>query len=319
DAPNQGVLCVAGRFEPLYDRRERITSPMLRKGNALVPVSWDEALGAIAAKAKGNDGKKTAAYVTGSALNDVLSEAMRLFQGKLRSAVGVLEPTLADLDLPVGGTLADLDAADCILVVGGDPLATHRVLGYRVKRALDKGARLLVVADKPNGMLPFAHRKFGMAQLDEAVKVCQGSAAPVVIYGGDLDKAGARKLATLAGKARFIPLFPATNGHRARELGLKNGLRVNGAKVLYLLLGDKELPDEAVKEARRASFLIVHAAYQSAATDVADVVLPAPLWYEQEGSFTALDGRKVVVKPAVAAPEGVLAEAAVLARLAESL
>ncbi|MDH7487888.1 MAG: 2Fe-2S iron-sulfur cluster-binding protein [Anaerolineae bacterium] len=319
DAPNQGVLCVAGRFEPLYDRRERITSPMLRKGNGLVPVSWDEALGAIAAKAKGNSGKKAAAYVTGKALNDTLGEFLRVFQGKMQATVGTVEPTLADLDLPVGGSLADVDAADCILVAGGDPLATHRVLGYRVKRALDKGARLLVVTDKPNGMLPFAHRKFGMAQLDEAVKVCQGSAAPVVIYGGDLDKASARKLAALAGKARFISLFPASNGYRARELGLTNGFSANGVKVLYLLLGDEELPDEAVKEARRAPFLVVHAAYKSAATDVADVVLPAPLWYEQEGSFTALDGRKVVVKPAVAAPEGVLAEAAVLARLAESL
>ncbi len=319
DAPNQGVLCVAGRFEPLYDKRERITSPMLRKGNSLVPVSWDEALDTIAAKAKGNDGKKAAAYITGKALNDTMSEFLKVFQGKMRAAIGALEPTLADLNLPVGGSLADLDAADCILVAGGDPLATHRVLGYRIKRALDKGARLLVVSDKANGMAAVAHRTFRMAQLDEAVKICQGSAAPVVVYGGDLDKAGARKLAALAGKARFIPLFPGANGYRARELGLQNGIRANGVKVLYLLLGDGELSEEAVQKARRAAFLVVHAAYKSAATDAADVVLPAPLWYEQEGNFIALDGRKAAVKPAVAAPEGVLAEAAVLARLAESL
>lgn len=319
DAPNHGVLCVAGRFEPLYDRRGRITSPMLRKGNGLVPVSWDEALGAIAAKAKGNSGKKVAAYVTGKALNDTLSEVMRVFQGKMQATVGTLEPTLTEVDLPAGGSLADLDAADCILVVGGDPLASHRVLGYRIKRALDKGARLLVVTDKPNGMLPFAHRRFAVAQLDEAVKVCQGSAAPVVIYGDDVSKTDARRLTTLVGKARFIPLFPASNGYRARELGLDNTLSANGVKVLYLLLGDGEPTEEVVREARRAAFLVVHAAYQSAATDVADVVLPAPLWYEQEGSFTALDGRRVVVKPAVTAPDGVLAEVAVLARLAESL
>ncbi len=319
DAPNQGVLCVAGRFEPLYDTRERITSPMVRKGNGLVPVSWDEALAAIAAKAKGNGGKKTAAYVTGKALNDTLSEFVKVFQGKVRATVGTLEPTLADLELPVGGALADLDTADCVLVVGGDPLATHRVLGYRVKRALDKGARLLVVSDKPNGMAALAHRIFPMAQVAEAVKIAQGSTAPVVIYGGDLDKAGARKLAALTGKARFISLFQGTNGYRARELGLKNTLNANGVKVLYLLLGDGELPEKAVQEARRAAFLVVHAAYKSAATDAADVVLPAPLWYEQDGNFTTLDGRKAVVKSAVAAPEGVLAEAEVLARLAEAL
>ncbi len=248
-----------------------------------------------------------------------LGEFLRVFQGKMHATVGVLEPTLADLDLPVGGSLADLDTADCILVVGGDPLATHRLLGYRVKRALDKGARLLVATDKPNGMAAVAHRKFTLAQLGEAVKICQGSAAPVVIYGGDLDGDSARKLAALVGKARFIPLFAGSNGYRAKELGLHNGLSANGVKVLYLLLGERDLSDEAVREARRAAFLVVHAARRSAATEAADVVLPAPLWYEQEGSFTAMDGRKVVVKPAVAAPEGVLAEAAVLARLAEKL
>jgi len=319
DAPNQGVLCVAGRFEPLYDTRERLTSPMLRKGNALVAITWDEALDVLIARAKGNNGKKTAAYATSNALNDALGAFLTVFQGKVHATVGVLEPTLEELDLPAGGTLADLDAADCILVAGGDPLADHRVLGYRVKRALDKGARLLVVADGANGMLPFAHRKFPMAELAEAVKICQGSVAPVVIYGSQLDRADARKLATLTGKARFIPLFPGINGYRARELGLKDGLRANGAKVLYLLLGDKELPEDAVKEARRAAFLVVHAAYKSAAAETADLVLPAPLWYEQEGTFTALDGRKAVVRPAVPKPADVLTEAEVLARLAERL
>lgn len=319
DAPNQGVLCVAGRFEPLYDTRERITRPMVRENGTLVPVTWDEALEVIADKARGNGGKKTAAYVTGKAFDDTLAEVMRVFQGKMHATVGLLESTLADLGLPVGGALADVDAADCILVAGGDPLATHRVLGYRVKRALDKGARLLVATDKPNGMSAVAHRKFALAHLDEAVRICQGSGLPVVIYGSELDKVAARTLAALTGKARFIPLFPASNGYYARELGLANGVRGKGVKVLYLLLKDRDLAEDVVKEARRAAFLVVHAAYKSAATDVADVVLPAPLWYEQEGSFTALDGRKAAVKPAVAAPEGILAETEVLARLAGRL
>ena len=43
--PNQGRLCVKGRFG--YDfiySQERLTSPLIRKNGELVPVSWDEAL-----------------------------------------------------------------------------------------------------------------------------------------------------------------------------------------------------------------------------------------------------------------------------------
>ncbi|MDY0018428.1 MAG: 2Fe-2S iron-sulfur cluster-binding protein, partial [Anaerolineae bacterium] len=50
--PNDGLLCVDGRFKPLYDNRKRVTRPMMRKDGKLVEVSWDEALAAVAAKAK---------------------------------------------------------------------------------------------------------------------------------------------------------------------------------------------------------------------------------------------------------------------------
>ena len=42
--PNGGLLCVDGRFAPLYDNRKRVTKPMVRKDGELVAVDWDEAL-----------------------------------------------------------------------------------------------------------------------------------------------------------------------------------------------------------------------------------------------------------------------------------
>ena len=315
---NAGVLCEAGRFDPLYDTRDRVTQPMMRKGGKLVPVTWDEALNAVAAKIKAA-GKKVGAWATGKTLNETMSEFMKVFQGKMGADVRVLEPSLGDLGLPADGSLKELDSSDCILVIGADPLATHKVLAYRVKRALDKGARLVLVADGANGMAPYAHRKFAVKELDEALKFCQGAAAPVIVYGAGIGQTEVRKLVALKGKARFIPLFPAANGYHAKELGLKNTLDAKGVEVAYLALGDAAQSDDIAKSVRAAKFVVAQASYLGAVTEAADVVLPAPLWYEREGSFTNQEGKKVIVAKALPMPDGVLPETEVLARLAARL
>ena len=57
-AVNHGVLCEHGRYDPMNENRERITSPMLRKNGVLSAVSWDEALGEVAEKLKPLAGKE---------------------------------------------------------------------------------------------------------------------------------------------------------------------------------------------------------------------------------------------------------------------
>lgn len=47
--PNQGKLCVKGRFGHDYLwHPDRLTAPLLRRNGQLVPVGWDEALGFVA-------------------------------------------------------------------------------------------------------------------------------------------------------------------------------------------------------------------------------------------------------------------------------
>jgi NADH dehydrogenase/NADH:ubiquinone oxidoreductase subunit G len=52
----------------------------------------------------------------------------------------------------------------------------------------------------------------------------------------------------------------------------------------------------------KASFVVAHAAYRTALTDVADVVLPALHWAEKEGHLTNVEGKAVCVSRAVAIP-----------------
>jgi formate dehydrogenase major subunit len=316
---NKGVLCVAGRFEPVYDNRERIKTPLLRKNENLVSVPWEEAFDTITEKLKTTKATKIGAWTTSKTLNLTMSEFVAVFQGKIGAHVGVLEPTLSELELPVGGSLSELVSSDCILIVGADPLSDHRVLGYHIKQARMKGAQVILVSEDKNEMSRFADKKFAPEELPKAIRECQGCASPFVVYGVGTTQKDAEKLAVLKRKAHFIPVFPATNGYHAKVLGLHYGLNSNQVEMLYLLLQDVAPKEEWIKRAKSAKFLVVHTSYHGPITETADVVLPSLLWYEQEGSLYNLEGKRVAVRKSVPLPEGLIPENEVFTHLAARL
>jgi len=89
--------------------------------------------------------------------------------------------------------------------------------------------------------------------------------------------------------------------------------------VAYLLLAETKIPDDLAQQARKSKFLVVHASYREPITEMADVVLPALLWYEHEGSLYNVEGKKVPVRKAVPYPKGLIPENEVLTQLAARL
>jgi NADH dehydrogenase/NADH:ubiquinone oxidoreductase subunit G len=88
---NGGVLCKAGRFTLLDEKRDRILQPMVRKGGSLVETSWEEALAAAAAGLK----KAPVQAVASSRLS---AEALFAFQ-QLSLGIGAQASSLADRDV----------------------------------------------------------------------------------------------------------------------------------------------------------------------------------------------------------------------------
>ena len=139
--PNGGVLCQRGRFEPLAGDRARVAAPLIRKGGALTEATLDEAIEMIAGRMRAAGGKGTKAWTTAAMLDAELAAFASTFTMS-GADMGVLEaaPAAAEV-LEGGGTLADLDTCDYILVAGGDPIAVAPVLGYRRQaRLLSQGA-----------------------------------------------------------------------------------------------------------------------------------------------------------------------------------
>lgn len=156
---SQGMLCVKGRFGTGFvHARDRITSPLVKREGRWVEVGWDEALDAAAeglARHRGRFGALASAKATNEdgylvqklcrvvmATNDI-DHCTRLCHSPS------VEAMLASMGSgATSNSYQDYEDAGCIMVVGADASANHPVIAVRFRRAVSRGARLIVVNPK---------------------------------------------------------------------------------------------------------------------------------------------------------------------------
>jgi formate dehydrogenase major subunit len=319
EGSNRGILCVSGRFESLNDPRERLTSPMVRERGELAPVSWEKAMDAAVDLIRSAGSGGLAARITGGATDETLDEFLRLFRDRLGITPDAAEAPFAAADLPDSASLADFDDADCILIVGADPLKSHRVAGYRIRMAQRRGAMLLIASDLDDSSNGF--RKTGLARtsVEDGIRACLESEKPIVVVGAKANRTETRRLTALESHAQFLLLDSAANGAYLRRLGMRNSKNGAGKKTAYLLLSEASQDGAMAKASNGVQSLILHASYAGPLTERADVALPAPLGFESEGHFTNCEGERVRINRAVPPPEGMMSEREVLSHLASRL
>jgi formate dehydrogenase major subunit len=300
-AVSGGRLCEHGRFAPLFDERTRIMTPLIKVGSGQPAVSWKEALSAVKDRLDGVGADDIGVVTTTNATNESLYLLSRIFKDDLKvSNVGMMNAVVPKLSGTSNGSLQDIVQGDIIIVAGVDPVNDQPVASFFVKRAIDKGARLIVVDDRANGLAPFAYKNLGMSDVDLAVEIAGEAASSVVLYGTGLSKKAVQALEKLGEKARFIPLEPGVNTYAAEVFGFNNGFSPSSAKVLYAQLGEEKVDEESLlKQIDENATIIVQASYESPLTQRADIVLPMAVWSERTGSLTNTEGRVQHVSQAV--------------------
>ena len=298
---NAGLLCKNGRFDPLYDERKRVTSPMIRKSGKLQPASWDEALQAVAERIGSANAKEIGVLTSSNSTNEALYLLSKLFCQELKTTnVGLLNPVAPKLFEKSQGSLADITKSDLILVVGADPVKDQPVASFLVKRTVDKGARLIVVDGKDNGLIAFAHINLDMVDIGKAVEIAEHAQQPIVLYGAGGTKQTTSALKKLQGKATFVALEHGVNTSAAVSFGFNNGFTPSAAKVLYTVVGEQNWNGEDVlTKVDETTFVVAQASFLSSLTNRADVVLPMAIWSERAGSLTNTEGRVQKVNKAV--------------------
>src|SRR5438477_6177707 len=154
-----GMLCVKGRFATGFvHARDRVTRPMVKRDGRWHEVGWDEALDATAeglARHHGHFGALASAKATNEdgylvqkfcrvvmATNDI-DHCTRLCHSPSVEAMLVSMGSGA-----TSNSYQDYEEAGCLMVVGADASANHPVIAIRFRRAVQRGAKLIVVNPK---------------------------------------------------------------------------------------------------------------------------------------------------------------------------
>jgi formate dehydrogenase major subunit len=257
-SPNRGVLCEKGRFEPLHDRRPRITAPLVRNNGTLKAVDWAEAVEAVVQRLRSVPEGELGVLASTQASNEALYLLTKLFCEGQGAKASLLNPTLHRL-LTTHGTLDQIAASDLLLVVGVDPVADLPVTSFLIKRAVDRGARLVVVDGSDNKLSPFADLTFEIDHLGKAVDVARRADSPLVLYGAGVTGPELGVL-RLLDRATFVTLEPGVNTRAALSYDLNGGLDSAEMKALYVLLGEEPWLDG--HQIADDAFLVVQASYE---------------------------------------------------------
>jgi formate dehydrogenase major subunit len=312
---NGGVTCVLGRFDVLAEKRKRVTRPMVRRNGKLAEATWDEALDVVAEKLKGTD---VAALASSRATNETLYVFAKVFNELGAKSVGGLTP-VPDFLAEAEGSLSVLDEADFYVIVGADLRVDHQVAGIMVQRSvMNRGARLAIIDDGPNGMDEMTVFKFGSDAVDEAIKLAQGAEMPVVLYGPSAGDLLPKLRKALADKAQFVGLVPGSNSRGVLATGLNGGL-ADGAQSAYVMALDDTVAPEILGKLESAEFVVAQTSYVDALTERADVVLPSMIWAERASSTTNTEGRVQPLQASIQPQAGAKQDIEILRALAAKL
>jgi formate dehydrogenase major subunit len=316
---NKGLLCVVGRFEPLFDSRKRVVTPLVRRNGELKEASWDEALDVVADKFKALGGASLAALASPRVTNETLNDFAKLVQDLGAKSVGNLKPVPGFL-AKVEGSLTLLDEADLFVVVGVDLATDYQVAGMAVRRGVtNRGAYLVIVGGGEAELANIANYQFKPAEVGQAIALAKDAEAPVVIYGAGAGNLMPRLREELSDKARFLGLVPGSNGRGTLAAGLNGAFEPEGVKGVFVLAADDKVDEALLKELENAEFVVAQASYFGPLVDRADVVLPTTIWAEKSGTLTNTEGRTQPLEAALRPPAGVKEDQEILKALAEKI
>ena len=305
-------------------RRQRLDQPYMRGSDGrLAPVSWDEAFAKIAAKIK-KAKPSTMAAIAGNQVDAESMFALKLLFKKLGSSNIDCRQDGAKIGGPRAGylfnsTIAGIDEADALLIIGSNPRLEAAVMNARIRRnwlatglpvgvvgpQVDLTYEATFLGDDPALLADIASGKNKFAaKLKKAKK-------PMIIIGmGALARPDG---AAMLGQAREIADaygvvtkdwngFNVLHTAAARVAGLdigflpeKSGLDVDGmykaaegGKLdLVWLLGADEVDFARLKGA----FVIYQGHHGDAGAHHADVVLPGAAYTEKDGIYVNTEGR----------------------------
>ncbi len=349
---NEEWLSDKGRFAVDGLLKRRLDRPYIRRNGKLVEASWPEALTAVADRFGKLSGDKIAA-IAGDLCDVESMLALKELMVSLGSANldcrqdGAKTPAAPRAGYLFNSTIAGIDKADVVLLIGSNPRQEGPVLNARLrKRYLKGGFRAAQIGPAFDATFPITVLGAGpdvlQALADGAhpwFETLKGAQNPMIILGsGAVARADglailelARRLADAAGVVRddwngFNVLQRAASrvggldigfvpGAGGRDLeGILDGSSTGAIEAVYLLGAD-----EFDTSRLGSAFVVYQGHHGDKGAARADVVLPGAAYTEKNGTYVNTEGRVQLGRLAVYPPGEAKEDWRVLRALSEQL
>jgi NADH-quinone oxidoreductase subunit G len=297
--------------------RQRLDRPFIRRGGRLEPATWAEAFEIVVRKLKAAAPDRIGVIAGDLQDAESMKAALDLF-----GAMGVTSFDCRQDGLVLGAgpraswlfnsTLAGIEAADAVLLIGTNPRLEAAVLNARFRKMWLSGKTRFGLVGAPAD-LRYRHEHLGegaaaMTGLrdrdSEFVKLLKGAERPALVIGqGALrDPATLAAIADLAGALGVVRegwngwnvlhtaaarvggldlgFVPGAGGRTAAEM-----VRPGGADVLFLLGADE------IDLSKTDAFVIYQGTHGDAGAHRADVILPGAAYTEKAGLYVNTEGR----------------------------
>jgi NADH-quinone oxidoreductase subunit G len=313
--------------------RKRLDRPFVRTNGKLVEATWEEAFGAIAAVNAGD----SVAAVAGDLLDCETMYAAKALVRSMGSSLlegrqtGLTYDTSSLSAVNFNTTIAGIERADVILLIGTNLRWEAPLVNTRIRKAIKRGAKVFAIG--PQTDLTYKATWLGadtgiLTKLPQALAdALAGAERPAVIVGGGVLKIDGVHGAALALVSQFNLVREGWNGFNvlhfsaSRMGGLMLGYAqtdgiaaLTSAKLVFALGAD-----EVDWSQFGASFKVYIGHHGDAGAAAADVVLPGASYAEKPGTYVNLEGRVQRGERAVFPPGDAREDWAILRALSDVL
>jgi NADH-quinone oxidoreductase subunit G len=321
-------------------KTQRLDRAYVRADGKLTPASWSRAFAAIAAKVKAAPPNRIGAIVGDLATVEEMF-ALKDLIGKLgspnidcRQDGSKLNPKFGRASYLFNSTIAGVDQADAIFVIGSNPRREAPVLNARIrKRWLKGGVQMGLIGEEADLTYHYNHLGAGPQTLAEIVEKPEATKPMFVIGAAAFARPdGTAVLASLAKAALatgvvkegwngFNVLQSAASRVGGLDLGLVPGdggldalaMAKSGALDVLFNLGADEL------EVQPGAFVVYIGTHGDRGAHRADVILPGAAYTEKTGIYVNTEGRPQFAERAVFPPGDAREDWSILRALSDPL
>jgi NADH-quinone oxidoreductase subunit G len=327
-------------------RTQRLDSPYIRIGGRLQPCSWSEAFATVARRvataAPGRIGAIAGDLASVEEMFALKELMMKLGSPNIdaRQNGSMIDPRWGRAAYLFNATIAGIEKADALLIVGSNPRKEAAVLNARIRKRWRMGQfPIALIGEKADLTYPYQYLGAGPDSLGEVAAgkgdfadILKKAQRPLIILGeGAVARTDGPRIASMAaaiardcgaikeGWNGFSVLHHAASRVGALDIGFVPGQGGHSAvdmayscDVLFLLGADEI-------DVAPGAFVVYIGTHGDRGAHRADVILPGAAYSEKSGIYVNTEGRVQMAERAAFPPGDAREDWAILRALSEVL